>query len=70
MVLQDLLKRVLSGIHDYGDTSRAKRNKVFSVYIEALSSRCTSLVQMLQVVLMLLSSIAGSLLFGADDLLL
>ncbi|KAK4420008.1 hypothetical protein Salat_2413700 [Sesamum alatum] len=48
MVLQDLLKRVLSGKHDYGDTSLAMRNKVFSVYVEALSSRGTRLVQMLQ----------------------
>ncbi|KAL0323863.1 UNVERIFIED_CONTAM: hypothetical protein Scaly_2353400, partial [Sesamum calycinum] len=48
MVLQDLLKRVLSGKHDYGDTSLAMRNKVFSVYVEALSSRCTRLLQMLQ----------------------
>ncbi|KAK4388878.1 hypothetical protein Sango_2224800 [Sesamum angolense] len=48
MVLQDLLKRVLAGKHDYGDTSLAMRNKVFSVYVEALSSRCTRLLQMLQ----------------------
>ncbi|XP_042039127.1 uncharacterized protein LOC121784921 isoform X1 [Salvia splendens] len=48
MVLRDLLKRVLSGIHDYGDTSRAIQNKVFSIYTEAISSQCTHLVRMLQ----------------------
>ncbi|KAL8521988.1 hypothetical protein ACS0TY_012224 [Phlomoides rotata] len=48
MVLQDLLKKVFSGVHDYGETSNAMRNKVFSIYTEALSSRCTRLVQMLQ----------------------
>ncbi|KAI3468258.1 hypothetical protein Pfo_024921 [Paulownia fortunei] len=50
MVLQDLLKRMLSEIHDYGDTSRAMRDKVFSIYTEALSSHCTRLVQMLQLI--------------------
>ncbi|KAG8375537.1 hypothetical protein BUALT_Bualt10G0110000 [Buddleja alternifolia] len=48
MVLQDLLKRVLSGKHDYGDTSLAMRNKVLLIYAEALSAHCTRLVQMLQ----------------------
>lgn len=70
MVLRDLLKRVLSGIHDYGDTSCAMRNKVFSIYTEAISSQCTQLVRMLQVLLMLISCIAGKLLFGVDDSLL
>lgn len=70
MVLRDLLKRVLSGIHDYGDTSFAMRNKVFSIYTEAITSQCTQLVRMLQVLLMLISYIAGKLLFGVDDSLL
>ncbi|XP_057799458.1 uncharacterized protein LOC131015200 [Salvia miltiorrhiza] len=48
MLLRDLLKRVLSGIHDYGDTSRAMQNKVLSIYTEAISSQCTHLVRMLQ----------------------
>ncbi|KAL8063412.1 hypothetical protein ABFX02_01G025300 [Erythranthe guttata] len=50
MVVQDLLKRLLSGVHDYGDASHATRNKVFLVYKEALSSHCTRLVQMLQLI--------------------
>ncbi|KAL3655643.1 hypothetical protein CASFOL_000039 [Castilleja foliolosa] len=50
MVLRDLLKRVLSGIYDYGDAPRSTGDKVLSIYTEALSSRCTRLVQMLQLI--------------------
>ncbi|KAL3819038.1 hypothetical protein ACJIZ3_004943 [Penstemon smallii] len=50
MRLQDLLKGVLSGKDDYGDTSFAMRKKLFSIYAEALSSHCTRLVQMLQLI--------------------
>lgn len=51
MVLQDLLKRVLSGKDEYGDNWLAMRHKLLSIYGEALSSTCTRLVQMIQVVI-------------------
>ncbi|KAL6533903.1 hypothetical protein OROHE_013736 [Orobanche hederae] len=50
MVLQDLLKRVFSGFYDYGDASNAMRSKVLAIYSEALSSDCTRLVQMVQLI--------------------
>lgn len=50
MILQDLLKKFSSGKADYGDTWHAMRAKVFSVYSEALSSNCTRLVLMIQVI--------------------
>ncbi|CAA0838536.1 Unknown protein [Striga hermonthica] len=49
-VLQDLLKKVLSGMYDYGDTAHAIRNKVLLIYTEALSSRCARLAQILQLI--------------------
>lgn len=55
MILQDLLKKFSSGKADYGDNWQAMRAKVFLVYSEALSSNCTRLAQMIQVVLILLS---------------
>lgn len=70
MIMQDLLKKVLSGAHDYGDTSSAMRNKVLSIYKEALSSHCTRLVQMLQVSLMNPSSTSFILLLGVNVLLI
>ncbi|XP_058202196.1 uncharacterized protein LOC131316773 isoform X2 [Rhododendron vialii] len=48
MVLQDLLKRVLSTKTVYGDTWLAMRDKLLLIYGEALSSNCTNLVQMIQ----------------------
>ncbi|KAH7856318.1 hypothetical protein Vadar_001014 [Vaccinium darrowii] len=48
LVLQDLLKRVLSTKNEYGDTWLAMRNKLLLIYGEALSSNCTNLVQMIQ----------------------
>ena len=54
MVLRDLLKRVLSGKDKYGETWLAMRNKLLLIYAEALSSDCTRLVQMIQVVMMFL----------------
>ncbi|CAA2970357.1 Zn2+-binding, contains FYVE domain [Olea europaea subsp. europaea] len=50
MILQDLLKKFSSGKADYGDTWQAMRAKVFLVYSEALSSNCTRLAQMIQVI--------------------
>ncbi|KAL2517677.1 hypothetical protein Adt_13924 [Abeliophyllum distichum] len=50
MVLQDLLKKVSSGKANYGDTWLAMRTKVLLVYAEALSSHCTRLAQMIQVI--------------------
>lgn len=63
MVLQDLLKRVLSGKDDYGEKSRAMRKKLLSIYAEALSSHSTPLLKMLQVDFMLQSFIAGLFMF-------
>lgn len=56
MVLQSLLRKVLPGKVDYGDTWFAMREKLLLVYQEAISSRCTRLVQMIQVLLIFLSS--------------
>ncbi|XP_073135906.1 uncharacterized protein [Henckelia pumila] len=50
MVLQDLLKTVLSGKVDYGDKSHVMRKKLLSIYAEVLSSRSTSLLMMLQLI--------------------
>ncbi|KZV53912.1 hypothetical protein F511_23677 [Dorcoceras hygrometricum] len=50
MVLQDLLKRVLSGKDDYGDRSRAMRKKLLSIYAGSLSSHSTRLPKMLQLI--------------------
>ncbi|CAI9784832.1 unnamed protein product [Fraxinus pennsylvanica] len=50
MILQDLLKKFSSGKADYGNTWHAMRAKVFLVYSEALSSNCTRLVLMIQVI--------------------
>lgn len=55
MVLQDLLKRVLSTKTVYGDAWLAMRDKLLLIYGEALSSNCTNLVQMIQVVLLFFS---------------
>lgn len=55
MVFQDLLKRVLSTKTVYGDTWLAMRDKLLLIYGEALSSNCTNLVQMIQVVLLFFS---------------
>lgn len=52
MVLQDLLKKVLSKKDEYGDNWLAMRHKLLSIYVEALSSTCTGLVQMMQVVML------------------
>ncbi|XP_052210694.1 uncharacterized protein LOC127813651 [Diospyros lotus] len=48
MVLQDLLKRVLSRKAQYGGPWFAMRDNLFLIYGEALSSNCTHLVQMIQ----------------------
>ncbi|KAL7164390.1 hypothetical protein ACSBR2_040325 [Camellia fascicularis] len=50
MVLQDLLKRVLSRKAEYGDNWLAMRDKLLLIYGEALSSNCIRLVQMIQVI--------------------
>ncbi|XP_075107825.1 uncharacterized protein LOC107781681 [Nicotiana tabacum] len=50
MVSRDLLRRVLPGKDDYGDAWFEMRDKFLSVYGEALSSRCTPLVKMIQVI--------------------
>ncbi|PSS01176.1 hypothetical protein CEY00_Acc22534, partial [Actinidia chinensis var. chinensis] len=50
MVLQDLLKGVLSTKTEYGDTWFAMRDKLFLIYGEALSSDSTHLVQMIQAI--------------------
>lgn len=55
MVSKDLLRRVLPGKDDYGDARREMRSKFLSVYGEALSSRCTPLVKMIQVVMIILA---------------
>lgn len=55
MVSKDLLRRVLLGKDDYGDAWREMRDKFLSVYEEALSSRCTPLVKMIQVVMIILA---------------
>ncbi|KAK4364946.1 hypothetical protein RND71_016304 [Anisodus tanguticus] len=49
-VSKDLLRRVLPGKDDYGDAWREMRDKFLSVYGEALSSCCTPLVKMIQVI--------------------
>nr|GEV14748.1 hypothetical protein [Tanacetum cinerariifolium] len=48
MVLQDLLKRGLSGMAAYDDTWFSTRSKLLSVYEKALSSNSTRLVHMIQ----------------------
>ncbi|KAK3027037.1 hypothetical protein RJ639_041192 [Escallonia herrerae] len=50
MVLQDLLKRVLSGKDEYGETWLAMRQKLLSIYGESLASNCSHLVQMIQAI--------------------
>lgn len=55
MVSRDLLRRVLPGKDDYGDAWFEMRDKFLSVYGEALSSRCTPLVKMIQVVMTFLT---------------
>ncbi|XP_047251765.1 uncharacterized protein LOC107839091 isoform X3 [Capsicum annuum] len=50
VVSKDLLRRVLPGKDDYGDAWRDMRDKFLSVYGEAVSSRCTPLVKMIQVI--------------------
>lgn len=55
MVSKDLLRRVLPGKDDYGDAWRDMRDKFLSVYGEAVSSRCTPLVKMIQVVMIILA---------------
>lgn len=54
MVLQSLLRKVFPGKAEYGDTWFTTREKLLSVYVEAVSSRCARLVQMIQVTIMLL----------------
>ncbi|PWA62406.1 hypothetical protein CTI12_AA322820 [Artemisia annua] len=48
MVLQDLLKRGLSGMTAYDDTWFSTRSKLLSVYEKALSSNSTQIVHMIQ----------------------
>ncbi|KAJ0811801.1 hypothetical protein HanPSC8_Chr17g0754801 [Helianthus annuus] len=48
MVLQDLLKRILSGMVAYDDTWLATRSKLLSVYEKALSSNSSNLVHVIQ----------------------
>lgn len=55
MVSRDLLRRVLPGKDDYGDAWFEMRDKFLSVYGEALSSRCTPLVKMIQVEMIFLT---------------
>lgn len=50
MVLQDLLKGLLSKKGEYGETWFVMRERLLSIYREALSSSCTHLVQMIQVI--------------------
>uniref|UniRef100_A0A7N0VLB1 ZFYVE26-like TPR repeats domain-containing protein n=1 Tax=Kalanchoe fedtschenkoi TaxID=63787 RepID=A0A7N0VLB1_KALFE len=48
-VLQDLLQRILSRREEgYGETWNAMREKLLKIYSEALSSKCTHLVQLIQ----------------------
>ncbi|KAI3812488.1 hypothetical protein L1987_17198 [Smallanthus sonchifolius] len=48
MVLQDLLKRVFSGMVAYDNTWLSTRSKLLSIYEKALSSNSTNLVHMIQ----------------------
>ncbi|KAI7753803.1 hypothetical protein M8C21_006211 [Ambrosia artemisiifolia] len=48
MVLQDLLKRIFSGMVAYDDTWLATRSKLLSIYEKALSSNSTNLVHMIE----------------------
>ncbi|MFS8030630.1 hypothetical protein Hanom_Chr17g01536291 [Helianthus anomalus] len=48
MVLQDLLKRIFSGMVAYDDTWLATRSKLLSVYEKALSSNSSNLVHVIQ----------------------
>lgn len=50
MVLQDLLKRVLFGRGGFGEAWHSLREKLLLIYEEALSSNCTQLVQLIEVV--------------------
>ncbi|XP_027180766.1 uncharacterized protein LOC113779395 [Coffea eugenioides] len=50
MVLEGLLRKVLPRRVNYGDSWFAVRDKLLSVYGEALSSSCIRLVQMIQVI--------------------
>ncbi|KAJ0091657.1 hypothetical protein Patl1_12854 [Pistacia atlantica] len=53
MVLEDLLKRVLSKREEFGDTRHAMKEKLLLIYREALSSNCRHLVQLIQVIVLL-----------------
>lgn len=55
-VSKDLVRRVLPGKDDYGDAWRKMRDKFLSIYGEALSSRCTPLAKMIQVVMIILAT--------------
>ncbi|KAL2897845.1 Modification methylase Rho11sI [Bienertia sinuspersici] len=48
MVFQELLQKVVPGYEGEGHISRPTRDKLLHVYREALSSKCTHLVKMLQ----------------------
>ncbi|CAM8879042.1 unnamed protein product [Rhodiola kirilowii] len=48
-VVQDLLQRIMSTREEgYGETWDAMREKLLKIYSEALSSKCTKLVQLIQ----------------------
>ncbi|KAG2699968.1 hypothetical protein I3760_07G212600 [Carya illinoinensis] len=48
MVLQDLIKSILSRREGFGDSWHAMREKLLWIYEQALSSNCRHLVQMIQ----------------------
>ncbi|XP_055820668.1 uncharacterized protein LOC129889408 isoform X2 [Solanum dulcamara] len=70
VVSKALLRRVLPGKDDYGDAWHEMRDKFLSVYGEALSSRCTPLVKMIQVIHdeMLLEEIESVKAFESDQI--
>ncbi|GMI92528.1 hypothetical protein like AT2G25730 [Hibiscus trionum] len=49
-LLQDLLKRVLSEKEIFGESRHSREEKLLRIYEEALSSNCTHLVQLFQVI--------------------
>lgn len=49
-LFQDLLKRVFSQKEGFGESWHVAQQKLLSIYEEALSSNCTDLVQMIQVI--------------------
>ncbi|KAF6172870.1 hypothetical protein GIB67_035424 [Kingdonia uniflora] len=50
MALQDITKKIILGRTGFGNTWHAVREQMLRVYVEALSSNCVQLVQMIQVI--------------------